>query len=192
MIVCVWLFQVDSCLTRCSFSPFLDFRSFCLWQRGKGLMQESRMNLSVNLQLLQTLRHQTVMMRYNSGLWVISYSQSLCISVSFQCSSSPSSGLLVVPKVKRRLSRGKGLRRRMPQRKKWTKQRHLAPQMGTAQQRAQHQKRVRIQLLSFCIWAAALNESAQFILKLFWRPRIFMVVLHGWVFYVVETNLLCS
>lgn len=31
-------------------------------------MQESRMNLSINLQLLQTLRHPTVMTRYDSGL----------------------------------------------------------------------------------------------------------------------------
>lgn len=170
-------------------SWFLNFRSSCLWRRGKGLMQESRMNLSINLQLLQTLRHPTVMTRYNSRLWLITSSKSQLDDHTWaELSRSPplSSGLLVVPKAKRRSSRGKVMRRRMQQRKKWIRQQRLAARMETAQQRAQHQRRVSIQLLSFCLGAGGLQESAKFhwedalMEENIHRDAIWMSVLCNW------------
>lgn len=41
-------------------------RSSCPWRRGRGSIQVSRKSQSANLQLLQTLRHPIVMMRYDS------------------------------------------------------------------------------------------------------------------------------
>lgn len=81
----------------------------------------------------------------------------MLLSVIFSCSffmtktehfTLLSSGLLVAPKAKRRLSKGKGLRRRMPQRRRLIKQRRPAAQMETAQPRARHQRRVCLQ----CLW----------------------------------------
>lgn len=114
-----------TCQQTCSFYRLWDIRQ---WRWGTTQVFEKSLNRNHYVFLFQF--HYFHLMSYT------------------ECSSFLSSGLLVVPKVKRRSSRGKGLRRRTQQRRKWTKQQRLAAQMGTAQQRARHQRRVCIQLLS--------------------------------------------
>lgn len=127
----------------------LFFRSCCLWQRGRELIQVSRKSLLANQQLLQTLRHPTVMMRFVLKDFAFSVSENALISfycnylkTPTKCFHPLSSGLLVALKAKRRLSRGKGLRRRMLQRRRFIKRRRLAAQMEIVQRRALHLRRV--------------------------------------------------
>ena len=50
----------------------LIFRSSCLWRRGRGSIRVSRKSQSANLQLPQTLRRPTAMMRYDSDSYFLS------------------------------------------------------------------------------------------------------------------------
>lgn len=136
-----------TCQQTCSF-----YRLWDIWQWWWGITQVFE----------KSHNHYVLLFQFLHYFHLMSYTE---------CSSFLSSGLLVVPKVKRRSSRGKGLRRRTQQRRKWTKQQRLAAQMGTAQQRAQHQRRVCIQLLSICVCAVGLKESAHFNLEIIWMAE---------------------
>lgn len=57
-------------------------RSSCPWRRGRGSIQVSRKSQSANLQLLQTLRHPIVMMRYDS-FFVLIYYQAHSVSGNY-------------------------------------------------------------------------------------------------------------
>lgn len=114
------------------------FRSSCLWQRGSGSILANRRNLLANLPLRQTLRHPTVMTRYELWLFCMPRSSicqcwwSLNVSASFALIKILTGSNLIIfffsvqwtvggTKGKKKVKQGKGSEKKNATKKKFNK-----------------------------------------------------------------------